>query len=1008
MYVNVKDTNYLEKYMRSFGFVKKALCTALLCFALASPVLAENTVIVDDFASADGNVVWTAGERVSKLDNTKGYLRVLGEESESSEIKVVRGDFASPILMDDAKEISVKVLADSNGEADGYYVRIMLFGASGEILEGISQIPADEFVEVKLDVSEWKHKEIVEGIEIGLIPEHTDSGTWTGSFSIDDLVAVSFAESELAKRFLFDEATVTGGKIVFAEDGSYFNLVPDEDAENTTIEFDVNVSAVAFADTLRLNIENYSESDKMMIAFSDSEAFSKEIYTALEPTEERRVYYVETGIGSSVKKVRLKVFGKGVIRFNGISLTDAYSSRTYITYGDITSARLSADEKQIIITGEIPREFVTEFEGCELYLYALDLNEDPKEADYDNLPVLATHGISTKFTFRLDVGKQSGDSIFKKYVVKISSTPKVFVDTPTYVSAGDTTSAKKEITIGYSSSDLSGTAESLSEIGVVDISINKLLSSVSSGYMQASAGRYNYFDKSYVDLLDSKIAALYSSGVAVTARLVVDGKELDGLYFDSSADSDAYLINVGDERGYGLVRAAIEFLVTRYSDARKGVIDAFIIGEKVNVGRDVSGAPNMSVTDLVNSYANAMRLVYISAANCGANVRVYASVGDIYRSNYVVLRNNETDTELFVKALGEYIGDEGYFPWGVCVESVEGMSGERITASEKRIFSSFLSDMSAYSGASVMKTSLMRDGTAAIEEFIQAAELGFVGKYVFSDVSGTNAKLIRALNTGDERLIETVGADAKAYASLVSTGKIKTRKYSLGEALLAKPEKLIGSYVYYDFNTHTGIGGFTTSYYAESVRVAEDRAETPVLLAKIDKSLYGENDSAELSGVGVVFDTPKSFSLTPVLSFDVALSGADNTELASSDIVIRLTSKTKVYEYIANVGMGEFNTVYIDLGRQASETFESVQVLVKDNAAKSFELSVDNITGYSREYNDSGLNQAINMSGTSSENSGEGRDIIAVVITVFAILLTVVASIVIIKSADKKKDNKDN
>ena len=52
--------------------------------------------------------------------------------------------------------------------------------------------------------------------------------------------------------------------------------------------------------------------------------------------------------------------------------------------------------------------------------------------------------------------------------------------------------------------------------------------------------------------------------------------------------------------------------------------------------------------------------------------------------------------------------------------------------------------------------------------------------------------------------------------------------------------------------------------------------------------------------------------------------------------------------------------------------------------------------------------QAINLAGTTSDTQSVNRDLIAVIITVCAILLTVVASVVIIKSADKKKDNKDH
>ncbi len=992
--------------MKRLTFLTRALCALLFFCLMALPALAEDTLIIDNFDSEESSVTWTASEHVKEIVVKNGALTVTGETSDSTVIKYVTGSFSSPVLMDDVREITANVYAEAGGETDKYFVRIRLFSLSGEELEGIATISSGVVSEVSLDTSEWKHKEIVTGLEIGLIPEHTDSGVWTGAFSIDDVAAVSFSESERATRFLFDNADVYGGEIVFAEDGSYFELIADDTAEETVIELEVNTSSVAYADTLRLNIENYSDSDAVLIAFSDSDSFGRDKYIKLETTSERRVYYVETGVKSSVKRVRLKVFGKGNIRFNGISLTDSYSGSSYITYGDITSARLSSDGKQIIITGEIPREYVTEFVGCELYLYALDLSEDPKAADYDIMPVLSKHGISTKFTFRLDVGKQSGDALFKKYVVKISSTPKVFVDTPVYVSVGDTAAVKRGISVGYTSPDQSGVAASLSKNGIVDISVSKLISSSNSGYMQAIAGKYYYFDKEYVDLLDSEISALYSSGADVTVRLTVDGKQHEGLYFDSSADSDAYLVNVEDGRGSSLVRAATEFLITRYADNRMGIIDSFIIGKAVNAGRDISGAPNMSLTDLVNNYANAMRLVYISALNMGKSVRVYASLSDIYRNDYVTLRNNETDTEIFVRSLGDYICDEGYFPWGVCVENVKERGGEYIKASEDGIFKSFISDMSEFSGAETMIVApISDDGTEAIEELIQAALLGFSGRYVFSDSDAEHAGLVRAVNTGDRERLESIGINTKTYGALTSSGKLGMRKYSAVAALDTKPPKLTGSYIYYDFNTHTGIGNFNSSYYTRSVRVAEGYAETPVLVAEIDKSFFGTSSGAKLSGVGVYLDTPKSFALTPVLSFDVAVFATDGSELEEADVIFRLVSDNAVLDYVAKVDTGKFNTVYVDLGKQAGDSFKAVQVLIKENGAKSLELCVDGIIGYSGEYNDSGLSHAINTVGSTSDTGSANRDLIAVIITVCSVLLTVVASVAIIKNADRKKED---
>ena len=134
----------------------------------------------------------------------------------------------------------------------------------------------------------------------------------------------------------------------------------------------------------------------------------------------------------------------------------------------------------------------------------------------------------------------------------------------------------------------------------------------------------------------------------------------------------------------------------------------------------------------------------------------------------------------------------------------------------------------------------------------------------------------------------------------------------------------------------------------------------------------------------------------------------DGSELDRADVVFRLISQSGVCDCTATVSTGEFNTVYVDLGRQAAESFTAVQVLVAQNPVQSLELCVDNITGYSAEYNDSGLKQAIESADRADNEEGINRDLIAVIITVFAILLTAVASVIIIKGTGRNKDDSNN
>ena len=80
--------------MKKLDIIKFVTYTVLLFCLSALTVNAEETRVIDDFNGEDYSVVWSGGEFVSELKFSDGCLEVVGERSDSTELKAVAGQFS--------------------------------------------------------------------------------------------------------------------------------------------------------------------------------------------------------------------------------------------------------------------------------------------------------------------------------------------------------------------------------------------------------------------------------------------------------------------------------------------------------------------------------------------------------------------------------------------------------------------------------------------------------------------------------------------------------------------------------------------------------------------------------------------------------------------------------------------------------------------------------------------------------------------------------------------------
>lgn len=993
--------------------------------AMSTSVLADERLIIADFDSEGiSEITWRAGDAVEEIitvpDPERGSARrnilaVYTAKTDSSVIRTVSADFESVLDLSEYKNINASVYVDriTYSGNNSCFVRITVHSADGDSIESIVSLEAGLWQDISVDISSWNGRQNISSLEFGVIPDHVDAGIWDGGFTLDNIYAAGMVNTEMTDRYSFEKCTYEGGSLYFAKDNTYFEFVLDQSTDISYIEFDLGIPVASHENALRINIENRSNSNEFTAVFlrGDDHAPTHTVQTMSASTA-ADTYFINVKRPAEITGVRLEFPNDGgsvVIR--SIGFTSIYNSAEYITYGNVSRCELSADRSSVSIAGELPREYVTEFEDKELLLYALELNENARDYDYESAEPIARHGMSTKFRFTVDIDKGSSSSKFQKYVVMISSTPMVFVDTPTYISESASVSAKSLSTataIGLCTASVNKTVESGSGATILDVYLDELISVERSGYMYTADDGHYYFTKSYVDELDRKLGALKTAGVSVSLRMMTDSDKFkDIVYGDSSASNRSD--NIQNDFGYSNIRAAVEFLAQRYvGSEQNGGVDSFIVGKAVNSGNLGDTSRGMSMTDFVNSYADLMRLVYLSAENTSRPVTVYASVGDIFEYEIPGGIDSRFDTGLFAEALGTYIADEGDFLWGICVESYtpiahEKSSGTLLSASSAETFDE-LFDITAklcgQSGRSLIPvltadhidyTAPSDSGVAdfAVSRLMSAAKYGRFDRYMLvlesnSPYASEVTEAVKAFTGGTASGIFAV--DAQSYEKLIENKSITTLQSTSAESSDTMPIIEVGRHTYFDFNSYDQLDSISLSYNSRYLKLVPMQTGSLALRAELEKS---DTDEGESMGIGLTFPQHIDLEYTPVISFDIMFTGATT----NAELLIRFRGDGAVCDVKAELAASTWQTVYAELGSamELASEYNSVELLLYASELDTATLYVDNIIGYSGEYSDEKLTTLITSAQSSSAHSNSGVN--TTVVTVFAIIITALISI---------------
>lgn len=986
--------------------MKKALFVLLISLILISvfsTAIYANELIITDFDSDSAcELEFLPGDAVSEFSIASDIIdfekhgKILFVHTENTDSSVVRTLIISPtnssLDLSAYKALCFSVFTDPiNQPSSSCFVRTMITGTNGEIFESISNIESGEWVDISMDISSFMGRGEISDIEIGIIPDHIDSGIWNGSFAIDRIYANKPVDNTLASRFYFESFDSIDTNTSLSYNNTWLTLDFNSNAKESYIEFPIALVPYSFSNAIRLNLENDTDAESMTIVLLKEEnitpvRISKQIKAHSDPL----IYEIGISNPLSIKSIRIEFpRAKGSVTIRSIEFTSTYNSTPYITYGSITGCTASNDNSTISISGELGREYVTEFSGAELCLYSLDLSEDPRKFDYAGTEPLARHGISTKFRFTVNA-TPNADFRFKKYVVMISTSPMVFVDTPTYISDITPHGASEAFKAGVSLDSAYQTSESLSRATVVGIDLEKLISHERSGYMHTLRDKQYYFTKDIVDKLDRELGSYAATGLSVLLRMTY---------------GDLPFPQIKDHESYENTRAAIEFLAKRYISKDYSAVDGIIIGRAVNTGNRLSSSASM--TDFVNSYVQLMRLVHISCANAGSGVRIYASVGDVFNYETLERVSNRFDTDGFLSATGEYISDEGEFPWGICIESesVEDSIGKILSLDTADNLYELFAKLSITENLKNKPVIVIDriDFTCADENFATtaakracfAAGTGKISGYIACPEAKSPhisqiCAAIKAFNSGDRILLEGLDVSIKSYDRLIDSKKLETVNLKNTSALTELSFEPAGSYNYFDFNSYDQLDSLLLSHNADKIKLVPMQTGSLAMRAELSRSIGDEPMSCAIATKN--FDCKS----TPFISLDLIASDI----VEDIDLSLNFIGENSIVTAKTTLSPDIRKRVYVDLSEY--DQINKIELSVNSSTDKAT-LYADDLIGYSREYDEKRLWELANKNSTGSNNV---RSLNPTVVTIFLLVITVLLSLVIILSVNSKKNEK--
>ena len=712
----------------------------------------------------------------------------------------------------------------------------------------------------------------------------------------------------------------------------------------------------------------------------------------------------------------------GKIVVGSVSAVSTFDEKTD-HIGEVSECSYSS--KTVIIKGSLRHNSDSKHSTSKINVYALSPRDTVEDILSGKLePVIKDGAMAIRFEFSIPA--DSVEDRLKRYAVAVVGDDGIeLVDIPVYPNVSVPESGH-----GFKGIETSGVSDAInvgSDLTVLRVETDQLMSKDKNGYMYTADSVRYFFDRDFIAELDRKVKMLDGAGGEVYLRI---------------AGFEELYAKDGQLGAYATVR----FLCDRYSSSEYGRISGIIMGECTNeklAGRTLA----QSVKD---SY-DALYSVFAAANDAKNPVNAVLSVSDSWGQSP---KADSVSADLFLEALFSVCGyfSESRFsvmteissnPYSLNNAYIESLGSKdennakqgevRLQKANKENGCITAENIKAFFAAINSLCDKYMDERPALicawspEKSTSGSALtaSYIYDYYSSFASGLASAFIVCLPVGEGnelslmgelryvmKKIDTKDAGVSDFAKDIfgisdwkdEMGGFDVSKVESGVLLdslainTEMPRDVLGKYAYWNFGTQTA-GGWYAGAGCSGVSIENTKTDGRSLTARFssDETVFGE-----YSFFAYKYEDGESFKYNDYLIFDLVISADTGRDF---EVNISLGGDGFAYEYkTTELRAGKRYTVCIELdGVTASSPVEYIRICSKDLNANpdAYSLSIYSISAASRKYSDAELAKLIEEEREIKEEQKSPQEkpkAFWVVIIVATVLLTGAAMIMVGKN----------
>ena len=883
--------------------------------------------------------------------------------------------------------------------------------------------------------------------------------------------AVAFATGNLPdseiqidmERFRAESMTVSGGNGAVTEEG-YVNIsVGDSDV---SVNMSVTpLEAKTDANALRLVIINNSmcESVSLKYTYIDGEGqlMAGEGVYPIKPDSGISMceYLLPVDCPDTMTALSVTFAGaeKGRITIVSIGAVSHHTdSREYV--GSLTESVFYRRTGKAVFAGNVSYETAVSNHGGLIALYKLDPGESIDDVTIDT-PYMACRNMTLNFRFEFEP-KNAIEELSRYFAAVITADNRLVPITPgAYLNSG--LSGREDGDIGFKGSETDYYAwatESCTSTAIVDVYLDRLTSGSETGYQYILDGTQHYFDRSYVDGLDSALEAYSDIECDVYLRFLIDVDDQRGKRYTSYSGSygDSSVYSAIDTKKVGVSEnlfAAADFIFSRYGEMLDGNLRGAVLGRAADLTDSMSCIDTMPMSDYADMLAGSFIILELAAGKSFDSFEFVLPVSDKlfgketvitaegrdgrYPSDllikevfgrlesygadlsgfYVMLESNHSplgdgaENKMREDFINAYNFDPMYLLMGELAEQTVGVNKEvmfsyfpdrDITEEDLRV--SYVYNYNMLSCNDRARCYVISFGEMD-EEYQRAhtSVLRSVFRYIDTSRNGEIGQFaLMALGVTDWKTL-VPGFDTSLAVRTDLTEK---------DLMYSREANTRGSYCLWDFRSANGTMNWSASTGCESVSVytATGNAER-ALVAYMDSKASAEYGADYGS---IIYHAPEALFLKDIhsISFDLFIpkqpdDGID-AEGTAYEVVVRVSGDGNISESKGRVFAGQNATVYANISDVGKVEYIVLSVRSLDTDANvDYELCVNRIFLHSEKYTASELENFVKSGdigsapGVSEHVKLDGFLIVSLVVGISVVTVMLIWGIYALRSKDE-------